>query len=105
MPGIGSIISSAMVAAIGTGEMGIMRTVTVITLAFQNVRDAPSSDAQNVTESRKPCEVPSCPSFPQDALVVGCHEFQKERPASSDIESLVTPGAAPWIRFQYERLG
>jgi len=35
------------------------------------VRDAPSSDAQNVTESRKPCEVPSSPSFPQDALVVG----------------------------------
>jgi hypothetical protein len=31
-----------------------------------SVRDAPPSDAQNVTESRKRCEVPSCPSFPQD---------------------------------------
>ena len=49
-----------------TARMETMRTVTVITLAFQNVRDAPSSDAQNVTESRKPCEVPSFPQVPRE---------------------------------------
>jgi hypothetical protein len=34
---------------------------------FQNANGAPPPDAQNVTESRKSCEVPSFPSFPQDA--------------------------------------
>jgi hypothetical protein len=38
---------------------------------FQNASDATPPDAQSVTESRKSCEVPSCPSFPQDAFVVG----------------------------------
>jgi len=42
---------------------------------FQNASDATPPDAQSVTESRKSCEVPSCPSFPQDALVVG-REFR-----------------------------
>ena len=32
---------------------------------FQNANDAPPPDAQNVTASRKSCEVPSFPSFPQ----------------------------------------
>src|SRR5215813_15641724 len=44
---------------------------------FQNANEAPPRDAQNVTESRKSCEVPSCGSFPQ---------VPKERHASSDIE-------------------
>jgi len=31
---------------------------------FQNANDAPPADAQNVTGTRKSCEVPSFPSFP-----------------------------------------
>jgi hypothetical protein len=50
--------------------------------ALQNVRDAPPSDAQNVTESRKSCEVPSCPSFPQDALVVSLTSSGRNGPGA-----------------------
>src|SRR5204862_7233847 len=39
---------------------------------FQNANDAPPADAQNVTGTRKSCEVPSFPSFPH---------VPKERPA------------------------
>ena len=59
----------------------------------QNANDAPPPDAQNVTGTRKSCEVPSCPSFPQ---------VPKERPASSVIEGLVVRASAersllaPW---------
>ena len=51
---------------------------------FQNANDAAPPNAQNVT-SRKSCEVPSCPSFPQ---------VPKERPASSNIEFLVVRASA-----------
>jgi hypothetical protein len=80
-------------APISTPVSAVLGTNGLMSDALQNVRDAPPSDAQNVTESRKSCEVPSCPSFPQDVLV-GCHEFRKERPASSDIESLVVRAPA-----------
>jgi hypothetical protein len=55
---------------------------------FQNASDATPPDAQSVTESRKSCEVPSCPSFPQDALVVGSRVPERTA-ASSYIESLL----------------
>jgi hypothetical protein len=47
---------------------------------FQNASDATPPDAQSVTESRKSCEVPSCPSFPQDAFVVGVASSKTNRP-------------------------
>src|SRR5262249_21157364 len=52
---------------------------------FQNANDATPPDARNVTENRKSCEVPSCPSFPQ---------VPKERHASGDIEFLVVRAPA-----------
>ena len=56
--------------------MEIMRTVTVITVASQNVRDG---------KQESPAKFPSCPSFPQ---------VPKELPASIDIEFLVVRGSA-----------
>jgi hypothetical protein len=42
-------------------------TVSDALCRFQNANDAPLPDAQNVTEGRKSCEVPS---FPQNTLLV-----------------------------------
>jgi len=42
-------------------------TVSDVLCRFQNANDAPLPDAQNVTEGRKSCEVPS---FPQNTLLV-----------------------------------
>jgi len=66
-------------------------TVSDVLCRFQNANDAPLPDAQNVTEGRKSCEVPS---FPQDTLLVDNTIFPKERPANGDIEFLVVRAPA-----------
>jgi hypothetical protein len=48
-------------------------TVSDALCRFQNANDAPLPDAQNVTEGRKSCEVPS---FPQDTLLVFAVEWR-----------------------------
>src|SRR5215469_11628110 len=59
-----------------TARMEIMRTVTAIIVAFQNVRDG---------KQESPAKFPGCPDF---------STVPKERPASSDIESLVVRASA-----------
>jgi hypothetical protein len=59
-------------------------TVSDALCRFQNANDAPLPDAQNVTEGRKSCEVPS---FPQDTLLVGNTIFPKERPRTETLNS------------------